>query len=167
MDYLFWGMEILDQNRCMVFVSLLLLPSTVTLESILTIWSKFAWAQQDFLVIILIFYYFIIFLFQDYYFFFFTIVPWGSMFDNEKAEPVNFPQQTCIYEQQVGQEELLSWTSGHPCRWWPMLGHPFWGSDPCPRWSLALCRMRPISHQFQIEMSSNLQQGVMHAMMQA
>jgi len=69
MDYLFWGMEILDQNRCMVFVSLLLLPSTVTLESILTIWSKFAWAHQDFLVI-LIFYYLIIFLFQDYYFFF-------------------------------------------------------------------------------------------------
>jgi len=113
---------------------------------------------------ILLFYYFPI---SRLLFLFFTIVPWGSMFDNEKAEPVNFPQQTCIYEQQVGQEELLSWTSGHPCRWWPMLGHPFWGSDPCPRWSLALCRMRPISHQFQIEMSSNLQQGVMHAMMQA
>ena len=113
---------------------------------------------------ILLFNYFLI---SRLLFLFFTIVPWGSMFDNEKAEPVNFPQQTCIYEQQVRQEELLSWTSGHPCRWWPMLGHPFWGSDPCPRWSLALCRMRPISHQFQIEMSSNLQQGVMHAMMQA
>lgn len=31
-------------------------------------------------------------------------------------------------QQQVGQEELLRWTSAHPCRSRPMLGHAFWGS---------------------------------------